>query len=802
MIVLRPAYRFCAIALALVFLALAAPSSAQDAIDYDIWEKTATRAEAALESGTASDQALESLRSVLAIWRERFLLAQGQNAERIQTLQTQINTLGPEPNRDAGDAPESEELSERRQTLTDQLTRLRAPGVAAEEAHSRADGLIREIDNLIRSRRTDRLLQLGPSPLNFARWPTIADELGRTRRDIAGDFRRAWRSDTEQKELRNNLPIVLLLLALGTVLILRGRHWVTRLVRALRARTRPGSGVWSFLVSLGQILIPLSGLYLVISATQATGMIGSRLAPLIDGLPGWGAVILLTWWLGDQVFSRASHIATVRLEAPRRAEARILTVLLGICLAVHGFVWTLSDIGFYTDATRYSLDFPVLILAGLALFRIGQLLASIGKLTADEGETEQAFARRLAWILGRGAMGIGLVGPVLGVVGYGAAANSAVYPAIGTLMLMGLVTVLQRLAYDIYFLFTGQRDGEQRGLIPVLAGFALTLCALPFLALIWGARVADLTELWAQFREGFAIGDSRFSPSDFLTFVIIFVIGYMLTRLLQGALRSSVLPKTRMDAGAQTAILSGIGYVGIFAAALIAITGAGIDLTALGYVAGALSVGIGFGLQNIVSNFVSGIILLIERPIAKGDWIEVGGQMGYVRDISVRATRIETFDRTDVIVPNSDFISGTVTNYTRGNTIGRVIAPVGVAYGTDTKRVEAILDEIANAHPMILATPPPTVVFRGFGADSLDFEIRAILRDVNWVLSVHSDLNHEIAKRFTAEGIEIPFAQRDVWLRNPETLRGGEPPEPPKTDSTVQSTYQSKGAPDAPDEDA
>jgi len=428
---------------------------------------------------------------------------------------------------------------------------------------------------------------------------------------------------------------------------------------------------------------------------------------------------------------------------------------------------------------RAVIALPVHAALGILLLLFGRALTTAAHSTQPPAETPDqgpdeglGFRDRILSNFGRLVTLTGSLGLIAAGLGYSYAAGTFLVSTALTIALLSTLILLQTLVFDTWALITRRPADDSDALVPVLIAFALTVLALPVLALIWGARVSELTEIWARAREGFTLGDTRIAPSQFLIFAAVFTGLYVLTRLTQSGLRSSVLPKTRLDIGAQNAVVAGIGYIGIVAGSLIAIASAGVNLSALGFVAGALSVGIGFGLQNIVSNFVSGIILLIERPISQGDWIEVGGQMGYVRDISVRATRIETFDRTDVIIPNADFISGTVINWTRGNSIGRVIVPVGVAYGSDTQKVSDILLSIAREHPMVLMNPAPYVYFKGFGADGMDFEIRAILRDINWVLSVQTEMNHAIVSRFAEEGIEIPFPQRDLWLRNPETLRG------------------------------
>ena len=742
--------------------------------DYDAWSRAAEQAEATIaEFGTTSED-LEYLRTQLAEWRERFLQAQTSNSPRIDTLREQIAALGPAP---AEGQSETEELAARRKELTDQLARAQAPGIAAEEAYRRADGLIRETDSILRTRQTDELLRFDPAPANPANWPGAFAALSRFTVDLYADLHDGWEVPDRRNGLVDGLPALLLALLIAAALLWKGPYWVNLLINRVQARLpQRWWGVVELPLSLGQVILPVAGLIFLTGAIDATGFLGPLAGPMAtNGLLSAGVLYYTVLWISGHVFPASDRLAQVLVLPPeRRAEGRLHLALFALATGAAAILTAGFDIRSYGLAVQV-VTFPVTAITGLLLFRIGQLLRQSATLEAA-GTEAPGFRPLLLSLLGKAAMTIGVVGPILGAIGYVSLSDAMVSPAMVSLGVLAVVALLQRLIYDIYALvMRAEQDRAQDALIPVLISFALALAALPMLALIWGVRPAELLEFWTRFREGFRLGETRISPTDFVVFGVIFGIGYGVTKLLQGALKTTILPKTSLDPGGRNAIVAGVGYVGLFLAGLAAITSTGLDLSSLAIMAGALSVGIGFGLQNIVSNFVSGIILLIERPVAEGDWIQVGTVQGWVRSISVRSTRIETFDRTYVIVPNADLISGQVTNWTGFNLTGRLIVPVGVAYGSDTRKVERILQDIAEAQPLVVLNPPPNVILMGFGADSLNFEIRMILRDVNFSLAVRSEVNHQIAARFAAEGIEIPFAQRDIWIRNPEALTGAPP---------------------------
>jgi small-conductance mechanosensitive channel len=295
--------------------------------------------------------------------------------------------------------------------------------------------------------------------------------------------------------------------------------------------------------------------------------------------------------------------------------------------------------------------------------------------------------------------------------------------------------------------------------------FAVLVLSVPLILLQWGYTWPDIYDWYAQLFFGFRIGNTQVSFAVLLASIIVFGLAYAAARLFQGWLDARVLTPAGISGGVRDSIRIGVGYVGIVIAALAAFSYAGFNLSNLAIVAGALSVGIGFGLQSVVNNFVSGLILLAERPIKVGDLVVVGGEEGYVRKISVRSTEVETFERARVIIPNSYFITEKVKNWTLRDNIRRIVIPVRVAYGCDPRQAKAILLKVAQDNSNVMATPAPSVDFEEFGADSLNFKLYAFVYDLNKSGSTSTDLRIAILDAFNEAGIAIPFRQTDVTLR-------------------------------------
>jgi len=287
---------------------------------------------------------------------------------------------------------------------------------------------------------------------------------------------------------------------------------------------------------------------------------------------------------------------------------------------------------------------------------------------------------------------------------------------------------------------------------------------------LWGYSESVWTMLQDVLTSGFQVAGLQIMPLNWLIAVAVFAVLVAAVRWIRNEALPGWVAKSKISHGAKEAIITISGYVGIIIAALIGMSLAGFNFTNLAIVVGALSVGIGFGLQNIVNNSISGIILLFERPIRTGDWIVVGGTEGYVRKISIRSTQIETFDRADVIVPNSELISNQVTNWMLNDPWGRVTVPIGVAYGTDVEQLRELLLKIAMEHPLVIKdsarVSPPKVLFRSFGDSALNFELRCFIRLVDRRLDTQSELNFAIERTLREAGIQIPFPQRDLHVRS------------------------------------
>ena len=263
-----------------------------------------------------------------------------------------------------------------------------------------------------------------------------------------------------------------------------------------------------------------------------------------------------------------------------------------------------------------------------------------------------------------------------------------------------------------------------------------------------------------------SFGEIEITPAILLTAVLIILVAYGISRLLQRILRRGVFERIRLNEGSQSAICRLLHIIIMCIGVFIAIEYTGINLTTLAAVSAVLLVGIGLGLQNITHNFISGLILLFERPVQEGDFVEVGGVQGSVQAVNAYSTKVETLDKVTIIVPNSHFLSENVINWSYQDSKVRIHVSVGVSYGSDVELVAEALREVGRAHPEVLSDPEPQIQFLSFGDSSLNFDLLVWIADPTRQYFVVSDLNFAIVQAFRERDITIPFPQRDLHVRS------------------------------------
>ena len=726
------------------------------------------RTEQQIVGGALPENTLKTLRASLARQRAAAFEVIENGSVIVRSLEAELSALGPIPD-DGSSEPAA--IAEERAQLREALAIARRPIIDARQTFERSEVLIHEVDRILRERGFDTLLRRLPTPMNPVSWITGANELSTLTIAQSAAVRKALGN----REERVPLPVLVGLVLAGLVITYIIHPYAVRKATKFLQRGRKGVLKAGTLTAIHIIrfVFPIVGGLVIASPFAIIGVeIGSTtMTQIAVAVP---IVIAFSFWIGHVAFSpNYPQTAIVRRRDELARRGLWITHSLGWAIGLVAAINMMQLTGSLSPALESILLSIGVLWAAACFFGIAQIIGTTN--SEDAAPVEMPTYERAAQAGAYTIRAIAVIAVIAAAIGYEGIAKHAVTSLALTLALLVLFVAIHRLCMGVpAHVLRHELSASEKGmtaLIPVVLACILAVIAIPLLAMTWGVRQTDIGELWMLILTGFDVGGIRLSLMSLIMLIGIFALGIFVTHWVQIAVKTSVMPRTNADAGVRAAIVTFVGYLGVFLSALFAAAAAGFNFSNLAIVAGALSVGIGFGLQAIVANFLSGIILLIERPIKEGDWVEVSGFSGLVQKISVRSTRLQTFDRHDVIIPNSDLIAGTVKNMTLGSRLGRVIVPVSVAYGTDTQRVKSLLLEIAAQHFLVLRYPEPVVLFRAHGESSLDFDMRFFINDIFDTLGVQSDMLFEITERFDKEGINIPFPQRDVHVTLDEAVQ-------------------------------
>jgi small-conductance mechanosensitive channel len=679
-------------------------------------------------------------------------------------------------------ATESPEAAAQRKDLQERLARAEGWQKQAELAVARADQLIDRAAAKRLALFARTVVKRGPSPLVPQTWVDAGRELG-SLASLIGTSVATWsgRLIDWSSDVGPALLVVLAAAGLGLAAGLGIRGY---LMRRFARRAAAGAiapldvqlgAAATFLAQVAPLLLAAVGAWAVWPPPDFFP--NGAVMAIVYGIMVGAITLLPCRWAVDSVLAptrpqwRALPVGDGE-SVVLAAQLQLLVTLLGVHIAVDHGTAPLSVVENFTAVWNLAVT---LAFAAVLLRVLDRRLWAWPVPSAADAEPAAgaAVAARsdLTWRLMRyAAMAAMWLAPLIVAVGY---ANLGEYISVGVIE-TGIVVfaaaaaklfarALVEAAFD-----PGHRLGRLIGqafaisaqglrltqfwlgltldfLVVVLSGLALLV--------VWGASRDDIVVIGTRLVEGVRIGPVTVSITDVLLAMLVFTVVLGVTRYVQRILEMRVFPGTQLDAGVRHSLRTSVGYVGLVIGAGLAIGTLGLNLSSLAIVAGALSVGIGFGLQNIVNNFVSGLILLVERPIKAGDWVEVGGASGIVKRINVRSTELETFDRSTVLIPNSQLVSTAVVNWTHKDISGRIDIPVKVAGVKDAAGVKAILLDCAAQHPMVMKRPGPGVLLRDFSGSSFEFVLQVAVPRALEMQQVASDLRFSIDQAFRAKGV-------------------------------------------------
>ncbi len=758
------------------------------------WQAVLNHAAGRIATGDLDDRAYETLRSALTRLQAEAREDRAATAAVRDSARLMLDSLGAASATEQ--APEAMAVAAERKRLSDRITELDGHGKQADLVVARAGILLRTLADQRMTRLRERVLTRGPIPLLPSTWAELPDQIADVRDRIgrAVDALTATLDWRERFQERAGFAAALLLLGLPMRRLLRRSFGFVPVMDRPRYRQRVKAmaveAVADSLMPVVPTVVFTSLLIDLLRDVPDTEPLGA----LVLGLSGGIVAFFLTTGITYATLAPGYPEWQLADLAPGRARplARRITIAAS-GLAVAGTGISLAEGMVTPTELRSVIGFGTMMLIAASLWVVlpGRLWVVAPPAPAGggpEGQAAEPPDQRTAWPRWRLLVGtVSATSLAAAALGHLAAAVYASKLMVAAIIVGGVLHTARGVFREMWCALLEPRDGPLADVCGIIGARdtgreflgqagrvaidgALLAAATVILLPLTGASLSELHDLADSLLGGVTIAGVRIAPAGFVKAVLLLSAVLAATRFLQRHLDDWILGKLSIDSGVRHSIRTGLGYLGSALAVLAAVGALGLDLSSLAMIASALSVGIGFGLQTIVSNFIAGLILLVERPVKVGDWVVVEGVEGVVRRISVRATEIQTFQRASVIIPNSEFVSKVVVNWTLIDKTTRVEIKIGVGYDSDVRLVHDLLLQIAREHPQVLRSPPPDVAFRNFGTSALEFELRFFLANTDIIQAVRNDIRMRILDAFRARGITFPYDQRDVHMPRMETL--------------------------------